>query len=65
MLAEVSHKLSRCMSDIMRESHEIEMAATDLYRELLELVRDRSVLLEFIAQVTAGSPYPDAMLPPR
>ena len=25
---------------------------------------DRSVLLEFIAQVTAGLPYPDATLPP-
>jgi len=34
------------ISDILRESLEVEQAATKLYHQLLELVRDRSVLLE-------------------
>lgn len=38
------------IDDILRESLEVEKAATELYRELLELVRDRSVLLEEYAR---------------
>jgi bacterioferritin len=43
-----SHKLD--IGDILRESLEAESAALALYRELLELVRDRSVLLEEYAR---------------
>jgi bacterioferritin len=38
------------INDILRESLEVEKAATELYRQLLELVRDRSVLLEEYAR---------------
>ena len=38
------------IDDILRESLEVERAATRLYRELLELVCDRSVLLEEYAR---------------
>src|SRR5215813_14651228 len=34
------------INDILRESLEVETAATKLYHQLLELVRDRSILLE-------------------
>jgi len=38
------------INDILRESLEVEQAATKLYHQLLELVRDRSVLLEEYAR---------------
>lgn len=38
------------IDDILRESLEVEKAATRLYRDLLDLVRDRSVLLEEYAR---------------
>src|SRR5713101_2452720 len=38
------------INDILLESLEVEKAATELYRDLLELVRDRSVLLEEYAR---------------
>ncbi|HZM88004.1 MAG TPA: ferritin-like domain-containing protein [Blastocatellia bacterium] len=38
------------IGDILRESLEVEKAATEMYKELLELVRDRSVLLEEYAR---------------
>ena len=38
------------IGDILRESLEVEQAATKLYHQLLELVRDRSVLLEEYAR---------------
>jgi bacterioferritin len=38
------------INDILRESLEAEKEATTLYRELYELVRDRSVLLEEYAR---------------
>lgn len=38
------------INDILKESLEVEKAATEMYRELLELVRDRSVLLEEYAR---------------
>ena len=38
------------INDILRESLEVEKAATEMYRELFELVRDRSVLLEEYAR---------------
>ena len=38
------------INDILRESLEVEKAATEMYKELLELVRDRSVLLEEYAR---------------
>jgi bacterioferritin len=38
------------INDILRESLEVEKASTEMYKELLELVRDRSVLLEEYAR---------------
>lgn len=38
------------INDILRESLDVEQAATKLYHQLLELVRDRSVLLEEYAR---------------
>lgn len=38
------------INDILLESLEVEKAATEMYKELLELVRDRSVLLEEYAR---------------
>src|SRR5262249_43168004 len=38
------------INDILRESLEVEQAATKLYHQLLDLVRDRSVLLEEYAR---------------
>ena len=38
------------INDILRESLEVEQASTEMYKELLELVRDRSVLLEEYAR---------------
>jgi bacterioferritin len=38
------------INDILRESLEVEKTATEMYKELLELVRDRSVLLEEYAR---------------
>ena len=38
------------INDILRESLEVEQTATEMYKELLELVRDRSVLLEEYAR---------------
>ena len=38
------------INDILRESLEVEQASTEMYKELLELVRDRSVLLEDYAR---------------
>lgn len=38
------------INDILKESLDVEKAATEMYRELLELVRDRSVLLEEYAR---------------
>lgn len=38
------------INDILRESLEVEKAATEMYKELLDLVRDRSVLLEEYAR---------------
>src|SRR5687767_5201969 len=43
-----SHKLD--IGDMLRESLETEKAALGAYRELLELVKDRSVLLEEYAR---------------
>jgi bacterioferritin len=43
-----SHKLE--IGDMLRESLEAESAALDLYRELHDLVKDRSVLLEEYAR---------------
>jgi bacterioferritin len=43
-----SHKLD--IGDMLRESMEAEGAALDLYRQLLDLVKDRSVLLEEYAR---------------
>jgi bacterioferritin len=38
------------INDILRESLEVEKTATEMYKELLELVRDKSVLLEEYAR---------------
>lgn len=38
------------INDILKESLEVEKAATEMYKELLELVRNRSVLLEEYAR---------------
>ena len=38
------------INDILRESLEVERTATEMYKELLELVRDKSVLLEEYAR---------------
>jgi bacterioferritin len=38
------------INDILEESLAVEKAATEMYKELLELVRDRSVLLEEYAR---------------
>jgi bacterioferritin len=43
-----SHKLD--IGDMLRESMEAEGAALDLYKQLLDLVKDRSVLLEEYAR---------------